>query len=623
MRILLIHSDYIKFEAKKKAIRDAEEFKEKGQEAENVLVAFIAVEKIDEEDPDSVIKQLVKEIKGTVKRVGAESIAIYPYAHLSSSLSGVNVARKILDDAYKNLKKEYPTIKAPFGWYKGFEIKCKGHPLSELSRTIVPEGGKEKKEKKGKESEALKAEERLKSEWYILDLSGNLVPVSEFRFKKENLNLKKFADYEISKSRVVDKEPPHVRLMRIHEIADYEPGSDQGNMRWYPKGSLIKRLLEEHVSNIVAESGGMQVETPIMYDISHPNLSKYIDRFPARQYTLKSGAKEYFLRFAACFGQYLMKHDMTISYRNLPLRLYELTHYSFRYEQSGELVGLRRLRAFTMPDMHTLTVDMESAKKEFLSQYRLCMKWMNDLKLEYEIGIRFVRRFYEENKEFANQLVKLVGKPALIEIWDERPFYFVMKFEFNFVDALDKASALSTVQIDIENTKRFGITYVDEDGKEKHPLMLHASISGSIDRNVYALLEKAYLEQQRGNKPMLPLWLSPTQVRLVPVSEEFNEFAQEIADELDKNRIRVDIDDRNETIGKKIREAEREWIPYILVLGERERESERFKVRIRRSGEQRDMSLKELIREIKDKTGNLPFKPLPLSRFVSERPRFV
>jgi len=623
MRILLIHSDYIKFEAKKKAIRDAEEFKEKGQEAENVLVAFIAVEKIDEEDPDSVIKQLVKEIKGTVKRVGAESIAIYPYAHLSSSLSGVNVARKILDDAYKNLKKEYPTIKAPFGWYKGFEIKCKGHPLSELSRTIVPEGGKEKKEKKGKESEALKAEERLKSEWYILDLSGNLVPVSEFRFKKENLNLKKFADYEISKSRVVDKEPPHVRLMRIHEIADYEPGSDQGNMRWYPKGSLIKRLLEEHVSNIVAESGGMQVETPIMYDISHPNLSKYIDRFPARQYTLKSGAKEYFLRFAACFGQYLMKHDMTISYRNLPLRLYELTHYSFRYEQSGELVGLRRLRAFTMPDMHTLTVDMESAKKEFLSQYRLCMKWMNDLKLEYEIGIRFVRRFYEENKEFANQLVKLVGKPALIEIWDERPFYFVMKFEFNFVDALNKASALSTVQIDIENTKRFGITYVDEDGKEKHPLMLHASISGSIDRNVYALLEKAYLEQQRGNKPMLPLWLSPTQVRLVPVSEEFNEFAQEIADELDKNRIRVDIDDRNETIGKKIREAEREWIPYILVLGERERESERFKVRIRRSGEQRDMSLKELIREIKDKTGNLPFKPLPLSRFVSERPRFV
>ncbi|MCW7072233.1 MAG: His/Gly/Thr/Pro-type tRNA ligase C-terminal domain-containing protein, partial [Methanophagales archaeon] len=284
---------------------------------------------------------------------------------------------------------------------------------------------------------------------------------------------------------------------------------------------------------------------------------------------------------------------------------------------------LRRLRAFTMPDMHTLTRDMNEAKKEFLDQYKLSLQWMKDLELDFEIGIRFVRKFYEENKEFANELIKVVGKPALIEIWDERPFYFVMKFEFNFVDALDKASALSTVQIDIENTERFGITYIDEDGKEKHPLMLHASISGSIDRNVYALLEEAYLEQQRGNKPRLPLWLSPTQVRLLPISEEFNEFAQEIADELDKNRIRVDIDDRNETIGKKIREAEREWIPYILVLGEREKKSQRFKVRIRSSDEQRDMSLKELIREIKDKTGNLPFKPLPLSRFVSERPRFV
>ena len=615
MRVLLIHSDYIKFKAKKKAIKAAEKIEKPYGELENVLIAFIAVEKVDEKNPDSVVKQLIAELRKTVKKVDAESIALYPYAHLSSSLGSSSTARKILDKAYEELKDEFKTIKAPFGWYKSFELRCKGHPLSELSRTILPEGEEEV-------SEALKAEKRLKSHWYILDLDGRLIPVEKFNFKGHE-NLKKFADYEISKVRAVKEEPPHVKLMRSHELVDYEPGSDPGNLRWYPKGYLIKNLLEEHVSNIVAENGGMRVETPIMYSCDHPQLSRYLDRFPARQYTLKAGGREYFLRFAACFGQYLIKHDMTISYKNLPLKLYELSHYSFRYEQSGELVGLRRLRAFTMPDMHTLVRDMTQAKEEFLNQYGLSLRWMEDLGLDYEVGIRFVREFYEENREFAHELIKLVKKPALIEIWDERPFYFVMKFEFNFVDALNKASALSTVQIDIENTERFGITYVDEDGKEKHPLMLHASISGSIDRNVYALLENAYLEQQRGNKPMLPLWLSPTQVRLVPISEEFNEFSQEIADELDKNRIRVDIDDRNETIGKKIREAEREWIPYILVLGEREKKSQKFKVRIRRSGEQRDMSLKELIREIKDKTGNLPFKPLPLSRFVSERPRFV
>jgi threonyl-tRNA synthetase len=191
------------------------------------------------------------------------------------------------------------------------------------------------------------------------------------------------------------------------------------------------------------------------------------------------------------------------------------------------------------------------------------------------------------------------------------------------VDALNKASALSTVQIDIENTERFDIKYVDEEGKEKHPIMLHASISGSIDRNVYALLEMAYLNQQKGKKAMLPLWLSPTQVRLAPLTEEYLGYAKEIAEELDKNTIRVDIDDRNETVGKKIRDAETEWIPYILVLGENEKKSARFRARVRSTGEQKDMSLPEIIAEIKGQTGGMPYKPLPLPRLISKRPRFV
>jgi len=618
MRILLIHSDYLRFEAKKPAIKGAEKPEKPEGEAENVLVAFIAVEKADERNPESVVNQLVKEIKETAGKVNAESVAVYPYAHLSSSLSSLSVAKKVLDQTYEKLKDEIPTVKAPFGYYKSFELRCKGHPLSELSRTILPEGEKED----DKESEALKAEKELKSEFFILDLNGNLTPVDEFDFSNYK-NLKKFADYEISGTRAVDREPPHVSLMRSHEIADYEPGSDQGNMRWYPKGSLIKRLLEEHVSNIVAENGGMQVETPIMYDYEHPQLSKYLNRFPARQYRLKPSDKEFFLRFAACFGQYLMKHDMQISYKNLPLKLYELSHYSFRYEQSGELAGLRRLRAFTMPDMHTLAKDMEQAKEEFLHQYKLSLDWMRNLELDYEVGIRFVKDFYEGNREFAQQLVKLVGKPALIEMWDSRPFYFVMKFEFNFVDALDKASALSTVQIDIENTERFDICYVDEHSQKKHPLMLHASISGSIDRNIYALLEKAFLDKEQEKKPMLPIWLSPTQVRILPVSEEFMSFAEEILKKFEENEIRADLDDRNESISKKIREAEKEWIPRIIVIGEKELKSNKVAVRVRETGKQEETTLEELIEEIRDKTKGFPSKSLPLPKLLSKRARFV
>ncbi len=619
MRILLIHADSMSFEVKKKAIKSAQDLKEKTGHAAEALVVFMASEKPDETNPRSVVEKTADEIKKVFANVGAETIVLYPYAHLSDNLSKPHVAEKIIDDLYLNLSGEYSVTKAPFGWYKSFHVECKGHPLSELSRTIRPDdAGKEGV----KESEALKTEDKLKSRWYVLDTGGKLTDADKFDFTNHK-SLKKFVDYEISKVRAVDQEPPHVTLMRAHEIADYEPGSDPGNMRWYPKGSLIKRLLEESVSSRVGKMGGMQVETPLMYDYEHPHLSKYLNRFPARQYVVKSGDKEFFLRFAACFGQYLMKHDMTISYKNLPLKLYELSHYSFRREQRGELVGLRRLRAFTMPDMHTLVVDMKQAKGEFLSQYKASMEWMEGLGLPYEVGIRFVKDFYYQNEDFAKELVALIGRPVLIEMWDERPFYFVMKFEFNFIDALNKASALSTVQIDIENPERFEITYTGEDGRKKTPLMLHASISGSIDRNVYALLEKAHMDQAAGKKACFPLWLSPAQVRVVPLSEKFLDFALGIAEKIDAAGIRCDIDDRTESMGKKVREAEKEWVPYIIVAGEEEEKTGLLSVRVRETGEQEKMAIDELAKEIAKKTKGFPFKPLPLPKLLSKRARFV
>jgi len=470
-------------------------------------------------------------------------------------------------------------------------------------------------------SEALKAEERIKSSWYILDTSLNLIPQEKFDFKNHD-SLKKLAEYEVTHSRKVDMIPPHVEYMKNLELVDYEKGSDPGNLRWYPKGVLIKRLLETRVNDSILGYGGMEVETPIMYSITHPMLSKYLNRFPARQYIVKSGNDDYFLRFAACFGQYLMKHDMIISYKDLPLRLYELTRYSFRREQRGELVGLRRLRAFTMPDMHTLATSMDSARNEFIEQFKLSMKWMEGLNLNYEVAIRFVKSFYDENTEFVERLMSLINRPVLVEMWDERPFYFVMKFEFNFLDSLNKASALSTVQIDIENTQRFEIKYFDEDGKEKYPLMLHASISGAIERNLYALLETAYLESKKGKKPMLPLWLSPTQVRVLPVGEEQLEYSFKILEDLEKSGIRTDIDDRDLRLGKKIRDAEKEWVPYIIVIGDDEIKNSTINIRSRGDSSQKNTSVDEFKASFLDLIKGKPTRPLPLPRRLSLRASF-
>ncbi|TRZ87245.1 MAG: threonine--tRNA ligase [Methanosarcinales archaeon] len=632
MQILLIHSDYIEYETKRSTpvAEKIEDSLKKGR-MDEALTVFIAVEKSDEDSIEYAIKQTAEEIKKVTDQVKTNRVMLYPYAHLSSSLASPKAAVEVLKKLEERLKEaSFEVKRAPFGWYKSFTIKCKGHPLSELSRTIRL--GEQKcltvvREKEEVVSEALKSEAKATSYWHILTPEGELLKPDDFDFTGHD-NLKKFVNYEIHKSRAVDKIPPHVELMRRLELADYEPGSDSGNMRFYPKGRLVKSLLENYVLEESAKMGAMEVETPIMYDMNHPTLKKYLDRFPARQYSIEADKKMLFLRFAACFGQFLMNHDMTISYRNLPLRMVELTRYSFRKEQSGELVGLRRLRAFTMPDMHTLCKDMDGAVAQFNDQYNMCINVLSMIGLsldDYEVAIRFTRDFYNENRDFIVNLVKIVNKPVLIELWDQRFFYFVLKFEFNYIDALDKASALSTVQIDVENAERYGIKYIDSDGSEKRPFILHCSPSGAIERCIYALLEKANMNSEKGIVPMLPVWLSPTQVRVIPVTEKHMEYAQKVAGELNG---RVDVDDREETVGKKIRDAAKEWVPYIAVVGDEEVKNGGVTVTVRSESQPNKpvnvkMTVLELNERVSKDNAGYPFKRNPLSMNLSARPRFV
>jgi threonyl-tRNA synthetase len=191
------------------------------------------------------------------------------------------------------------------------------------------------------------------------------------------------------------------------------------------------------------------------------------------------------------------------------------------------------------------------------------------------------------------------------------------------VDNLGKASALSTVQMDHENAERYGIVYIDENNERRHPLILHCSLSGSLERVIYALLEKAIKDQRRGKPPGLPLWLSPTQVRLIPLADRHLEFCERAADELEHARVRVDVDDRSETVQKKVRDAEREWIHAIVVVGDRELKRKKLPVRVRGRKALKQMTIRELGAEISKQAKGLPFKPLPLPRRLSMRPIFV
>ncbi|MGN6632100.1 MAG: threonine--tRNA ligase [Nitrososphaeraceae archaeon] len=633
MRLLQLHADFVEYEPVDKEISEAEVIISKSkQRIEEVVLNLITVELGDDEE---VVSAALEEIHSYLAKVKSKKILIYPYSHLSSNLAPPNIAFSILKSIESSARKSLEVYRAPFGWTKSFNVKVKGHPLAEnfrvLSKSESAIGQGHVSKAHGSEddiSHALKAEEKLASSWFIMKPDGKMIPVNQYKFDEGEDNLKILANYEILKKRTVEEVPPHVRLMKKMSIADYEPASDAGNMRFYPKGRLMKSLIERYVTDRVIASGGMEIETPIMYDSKHPSMESYFNRFPARQYSILSdNNRQFFLRFAACFGQFLMARDFQLSYKHLPIRLYELSRYSFRREKSGELVGLRRLRAFSMPDCHAFCRDMNQAKEEFLRRFRLSMDVIDGLGLstrgDLEMAIRFTEEFYQDNEDFITEIVSKFGKSVLIETWRERFFYFTLKWEFNFVDNLGKASALSTDQIDVENGERYGIEFVEEDGSIKYPIILHNSPSGAVERVIYALLEKAAKFARMGNKPTLPLWLIHTQVRIIPVSKLHMNFCEKMLEYLCSMRIRTDLDDREESVSKRIRESETEWIRYTLVVGDKEIEEERFMIRDRVLGKQRTMALKDLVIEIHSETVDKPYQQLNLPSHLSKRPQIM
>lgn len=607
MRILLIHSDYLNYNVKNKTpvAEEIEDAKKQGAFDES-LVVFTAVEKDDENNPQGIVKNLVKEVIKTNDQVKAENIVLYPYAHLSSSLSSPKVAVQVLKDAEEALNAEGLNVKrVPFGWYKAFEISCKGHPLSELSRTITAEEEDEEEV------------EKKPSSWSILD-GDKIIDIDDFKF--ENDQLEKLVSYELGTGASDAGEPPHVKLMREKELCDYESASDVGNLKWFPKGRLVRDLLADYVYNLVVDQGAMPIETPIFYDLDNEAINVHAAKFGERQYRTDT-KKNLMLRFACCFGAFRVMADPFITWKNLPAKLYELSTYSFRFEKKGEVVGLKRLRAFTMPDFHSFCADMNSTLEEFSKQTDMCIQTGVDLDVNYEIIFRATKDFYDENKDWMYSIGKKIGKPVLLEILPERKHYWSCKIDFAAIDYLGRPIENPTVQIDVESGKRFDITYLGEDGKEHYPTILHCSPTGSIERVICSLLEKTAIELDE-KAPMLPTWLSPIEVRIITVGEDHKDFAKELYDKINAENIRVDVDDRDESVGKKIRNAATEWIPYIFVVGDNEKESGVFSVTVRETGEKVDMTVDELIKEVLDKTKGMPYRGLPLPKDISTRINF-
>lgn len=608
MKTLLIHANDFKYTLKERT-KMAEEWPEdeRSHSFSEVLVSFITVESRDS-DFEEIGRQAAEEIAEVGTRVGAERIVIYPYAHLSADLADPEQAISVLKSIEKNLRdRNFEAHRAAFGWYKSFDISCKGHPLSELSREIVIQPA---------DKRAILGE----GTYSVMTAEGKRIEIDEFSDEGSDFGI--VISKEALKEDLGERgEPEYFRLCRKFGIA-WEGMSDSGHMRWEPKAALIFDLIADY-STIVAES----IDIPLylmkgtnMFNLQEPSVREHAELFGDRLYTIEVGKSKFIMRYAACHQQFAIMRDWTMSYRQLPFGAFEVAD-SYRLEQSGECQLLFRVRRLNMPDLHVICRKMEEAYDWFRKIHEKIMTEARELGVEYEMLINIAgEKSFEDNREFIQSLVRDHGRPVLLHFYPEGiNYYWTINIEYMMIDEGKRPREIGTVQIDIGNSRRFGIKYADENGQPQYPIILHTAIIGTVERYLYMVFDVAIKKEQAGGRGALPVWLNPEQIRIMIISDKHLRKARDIMSRLQENGIRAGLDDRKETVGKKVRRAKQDWVSYAIVIGDKELESKALKVYDRIENGDFEMSLEELIEKIRNETKGYPNRPMYFPVELSRR----
>ncbi len=571
---------------------------------EEALVVFTAVEQGDGPDDVMIAKDEIIRTAGTVK---AERIMLYPYAHLSSRLAKPDTAIELMKALEAELKESFDgdVGRAPFGWYKAFRISCKGHPLSELSREI----------KAKKEAEKPEGEESF----LILDYDGTEIEVEKAELGDDAFSV--MVEKEALRKEAGRSEPKYARLCHKFGI-EWEEMSDSGHMHFAPKGALIMDLVSDYSWKVVNDLGipVMTVKGTNMFNVEEPAVKEHADLFGDRLYFIDTGDKRLILRYAACHQQFAMMRKWNMSYKQLPFGAFEVAD-AYRLEQSGETMLCFRTRRMNMPDLHVICRGEEDAREWFAKVHERIFREIEKIGRDYEMLINFSsRKAYEDSKDWLLTLLGPRKKKALLHFYPEGiNYYWTINIEYHIKDFNNRMREIGTVQMDVGNAKRFGIKYVDSGGKEQYPIILHTAVIGTLERYIYTIFDSAVIRESEGKVGTIPLWMNPEQVRFLPVKDVHVGKAKEMAEALNRNGIRAGYDDRDLSVGKKVRNAKQDWVGYVIVIGDREMESGKLKVYVREENADREMDLETLMAEIKAKTQGMPNRPMYFPMEVSKR----
>ena len=402
------------------------------------------------------------------------------------------------------------------------------------------------------------------------------------------------------------KKRDHRKLGKLLDLFTFSDLVGSGLPLYTPRGALIRRLLNDYIEELQSKAGYTQVWTPQIAKAELYKISGHYDKYKDSMFRVDSNysKEEFYLKPMNCPQHTQIYASQMRSYRDLPLRYSDFAML-YRDEKPGELSGLSRVRSFSQDDCHIFCRE-DQVDAEIDVALQMTKKVMETFGLKYK---------YRLSTRDLNHPEKYLGDPATwdkvekwaveimkrnkIEYFDgpgEAAFY-APKMDLIATDALDREWQLSTVQIDFVMPERFGLTYIDSDGKERHPVMLHRAIIGSPERFIMILLEHY--------AGALPTWLSPIQATVIPISDKQKDFAQKVHDELIKAGIRSKLNDANETLGKRIREDEMQKIPYLLIVGDKEITAKAVAIRQRGKGDigqiAVDKFISQLQEEIKDK----------------------
>ena len=388
------------------------------------------------------------------------------------------------------------------------------------------------------------------------------------------------------------KKRDHKKLGKELELFMIAP-EGPGFPFFLPKGMVLRNVLEDFWRKIHTEHGYVEIKTPMILNEELWHRSGHWDHYKENMYTTQIDDTDYGIKPMNCPGGMIVYKNSMHSYRDLPIRAGELG-LVHRHEKSGELNGLFRVRCFTQDDAHIFCLPSQ-IEEEISNVIQLVNEVYSIFGFKYEIELSTRPEDSmgsDEQWEMAENALKKVLKDLNLdyELNEGDGAFYGPKIDFHIRDCLGRSWQCGTIQLDFQMPERFDLTYIGEDGEKHRPVMLHRVIFGSIERFIGILIEHF--------AGAFPVWLSPIQVKVLPITDKEHEYAYKVQKILQEKGIRVEVDDRNEKTGYKIREAQLEKVPYMLVVGAKEVEQNLVAVRSRQNGDEGTCDLQEFIQKI-------------------------